>query len=225
VKGILLFDKPEGFSSFFFIPRLRRLFDEKKIGHAGTLDPFATGLMIYLVGKDYTRLAQTFLNDDKVYECHFHLGVETNTYDLTGQTIIQSSFIPSKEGVTQALAELSGEQLQVPPMFSAKKIEGKKLYELARIGQRVERLPCPVNIEIKDVEYRYPLLKLTVHCSKGTYIRSLAHDLGQLLGCGAHVSFLRRTTSGRYHLNHAVNYKNLFSNESNLNDYLITQEF
>lgn len=221
MSGILLLDKPEGYSSFFFIPRLRRLLSEKKIGHAGTLDPFASGLVVYLIGKEYTRLAQSFLEHDKEYFCHFHLGIQTDTYDLTGVTTYQSSLVPSKQQVSIALEQLSARTEQTPPMFSAKKQQGHKLYELARKGVSVQRSPCPIKVSFGDIYYSYPKLELRAYCSKGTYIRALANDLGQILGCGAHVSLLRRFASGPFHLENAIPSNWLYTHQADISQYLL----
>lgn len=200
MKGILLLDKPVGISSFWPIPRFRKIFQEKRIGHAGTLDPFASGLMVYLVGREYTRLADTFLLHDKSYEAQFKLGESTDTYDLTGEVKSRSNIIPTLEALQAAIATFQGNIIQLPPMFSAKKQEGRRFYELARAGHTVERKPCPIRVNMVLKSYEYPHVCVDVHCSKGTYIRSLAHDLGELLGTGAHATALRRTASGPFML-------------------------
>lgn len=199
-SGILLVDKPINKTSFSLVGALRRLLKVKKIGHAGTLDPFATGVMVMLIGKQYTKLSDKFLASDKEYLATVHLGIETDSYDTDGKIIQQNDFIPTQEEVAKALEHFQGEILQTPPMFSAKKKNGKKLYELARQGVTIEREPVPVTLSTTFISYNYPLIEIRVSCSKGTYIRSIAHDLGKHLGCGAHLCQLQRTRSGTFHL-------------------------
>lgn len=153
-----------------------------------------------LIGKQYTRLSDTFLSTDKEYVATAMLGIETDSYDCDGQVVNRSDIIPSLEQLKDALAFFQGEVAQVPPMFSAKKKNGKKLYELARKGVVIERAPVNVTMETQLISYAYPFVELRVKCSKGTYIRSIAHDLGQRLDCGAHLSALQRTRSGNFHL-------------------------
>ncbi len=200
IEGVLLLDKPRGCTAFNLVARLRKVLGVKKIGHAGTLDPFATGVMVMLIGRNFTRLSDQFLCQDKEYEAEAYLGAATDTYDCEGQILSQCGRVPTLEEIQVALQSFQGEILQVPPMFSAKKQNGKKLYELARQGKTVERPPAKVFVQITLLSYAYPYLSLAVSCSKGTYIRSLAHDLGQLLGVGAHLSQLRRVRSGQFHL-------------------------
>lgn len=198
--GILPICKPKGKTSFSLVSLLRRLTLVRKIGHAGTLDPFADGVMILLIGKNYTQLSNRFLNQDKEYVAVATLGVETDTYDTEGNIVAQNSSIPTQEQVETALLQFQGTVLQTPPMFSAKKVDGKKLYELARKGIVIDREAVTVTMHIELIDYSYPRLELKVACSKGTYIRSLAHDLGQVLECGAHLSSLTRTRSGTFSL-------------------------
>lgn len=207
VQGVLLIDKPAGRSSFSLIPALRRLCSEKKIGHAGTLDPFATGLMIYLIGKTYTRQAQGFSSEDKEYEMLVHLGKVTTTQDPEGEVISSCDVQPTLKQIEEAIETFQGESFQTPPMFSAKKQNGKRLYELAREGKEVERAPCTVHMKIELLSYEYPYLKLKVSCSKGTYMRSLAHDLGQKLAIGAYALELRRTRIGAFRLEEALSWQ------------------
>lgn len=198
--GLLLINKPKGRTSFSLVSALRRRLGVKKIGHAGTLDPFATGVMILLVGKQYTKQSDQFLCQDKEYIARLHLGVTTDTYDSEGTITATSPIEPTEVEFVKALASFQGEIQQVPPMFSAKKIQGKKLYELARKGQTIERPPATVMVHIELLNYAFPYADIRVQCSKGTYIRSLGHDIGQLLGCGAHLCELNRTRSGGFHL-------------------------
>ena len=221
LEGILLIDKPQDKSSFYLVKRLRHFTKVKKIGHAGTLDPFATGLMILLIGKKYTRQSDLFLNNDKTYETVLHLGFTTESYDKETATLFFSDKIPSLEEVECAIKNFQGEQYQTPPMFSAKKINGTPLYELARKGQNVERKPCKVNISISLIEYTYPYIRLSVTCSKGTYIRSLGHDLGLKLGCGAYLIKLRRTRSGNFQIDQSLSLSEIENNPELIQKYLI----
>jgi len=210
-SGILLVDKPVGKTSFTLVGALRRILRVKKIGHAGTLDPFATGVMVMLIGREYTKLSDTFLTCDKEYIARVRLGIETDSYDCDGGITRESPHIPSLEQIQAAIASFQGEVEQVPPMFSAKKIDGKKLYELARKGQTVERKSVKVHVETQFLAYDYPNLDIRVKCSKGTYIRSIAYDMGNLLGCGAHLSALQRTRSGTFLLENCIDGALLFS--------------
>lgn len=203
-KGILLVDKKGGSTSFRLVSLLRRLTGVQKIGHAGTLDPFATGVMVMLVGSEYTKKSDQFLQCDKQYKATFHLGITTDTYDIEGKIISQSDKIPTQEEIEKALNSFQGTFLQTPPMFSAKKVQGQKLYDLARQGISIPRAPVQVHVKIEILQYEYPSLKLLIDCSKGTYIRSLAFDLGELLGTGAHVSKLTRTKSGAFRLEECI---------------------
>lgn len=203
-EGILPVNKPAGKTSFFFVSVLRRLYQERTIGHAGTLDPFATGVLVLLVGKKYTRLSESFLHQDKEYVATLHLGIRTDSYDCEGQVVSTSCLIPTLPQIEEALFAFQGTIQQIPPMFSAKKIQGKKLYDLARKGITIERKPSSVTVHTTLLSYEYPYLRLQISCSKGTYIRSIAEDLGLALGCGAHLSALTRTRSGTISLDHCV---------------------
>lgn len=205
MEGILLVDKPKGKSSFHLVRRLRRLCGVQKIGHAGTLDPFATGVMVMLIGRKYTQKSNQYLQQDKEYVGRLRLGVETDTYDLEGTAVATSDKLPTLAQIEEALTHFQGTIEQVPPMYSAKKIDGKKLYELARQGKTVERKAKQVNVSIELLAYEEPFLDLRVSCSKGTYVRSLAHDIGQHLGCGAHLTELCRSRSGHFSLDHCIN--------------------
>ena len=203
-EGFLLIDKPSGVSSFFMVHVLRRRLKQPKVGHAGTLDPFATGLLILLFGRKWTRQADSFLCHDKEYEASLFLGSTTDTFDCTGTLTCGSPHIPTIDEITSVLAEFQGECLQTPPMYSAKKVDGKRLYSLARQGLSVEREPQKIRLTTTVCSYDYPRLDLHVCCSKGTYVRSLAHDIGQKLGCGAHLQGLRRTRSGQFNVDNAL---------------------
>lgn len=210
-SGILLVNKPKGKTSFNVVSAVRRVSGVQKVGHAGTLDPLATGVLILLVGKDYTRLSDSFLLQDKEYIGTLRLGVKTDSYDAEGKVLETSDIIPSEEEILAVLTNFQGSISQTPPMFSAKKIQGKKLYELARKGIEIPRAPQKVTITTKLLHYEYPYLSLHVACSKGTYIRSLAEDIGLALGCGAHLSDLTRTRSGAFSISECMDGNLLFS--------------
>ncbi len=208
-EGILLLDKPAGKSSFFLVSVLRRITKIKKIGHAGTLDPFATGVMVMLIGKNYTRLQQNFLNSDKEYIATLTLGQATNTSDTEGVITHTSDIKPTLEQIQTLLTKFQGEMMQTPPMFSAKKVKGKKLYELARQGISIEREAKRIHVVTTFLSYDYPHLKLQFACSKGTYIRQLADDIGKELGCYAHLNALVRIRSGSFHLENCLSFQQI----------------
>lgn len=199
-KGILLLNKPRSKTSFSLVHCLRRILGERTIGHTGTLDPLATGVMVMLIGKQYTKLSNQLLSQEKEYTARIHIGISTDTYDAEGRMTKTHDKIPDLEEIQKVLCDFQGTILQVPPMFSAKKQGGKKLYDLARKGIEVARAPCPVEVQTTLLAYAYPYLDLKIVCSKGTYIRSIAHDLGEKLGTGAHLSNLERTRSGDFHI-------------------------
>ncbi len=209
----LLINKPTGWTSFDAVAFIRKKVRQEnpgqkvKVGHAGTLDPFATGLLIIGVGREATKKIDEFKKLPKTYIATIRLGATTNTFDSTGQIIENPTAIPpTLEQITQAISTFIGPQDQIPPMFSAKKINGQRLYELARQGQEVERKPAKIVIyDIKILEYIWPYLNIEVHCGAGTYIRTLAHDLGQRLGVGAYCAELTRTAIGEYLLKNAQN--------------------
>ncbi len=211
-EGVLLVDKPRGKTSFSLVAALRKISHIQKIGHAGTLDPFATGLMVMLIGKNYTRLSQNYLTEDKEYFCKIKLGITTDTYDCDGKMVTTSSLIPTLSDIERALTFFQGTVEQIPPMFSAKKIQGKRLYELARRGIEIERKPVHVTLHTTLLDYTYPQVTLNIVCSKGTYVRSIAHDLGNRLTTGAHVSELRRLRSGSFHVSNSINGSILYDN-------------
>jgi tRNA pseudouridine55 synthase len=203
-EGILLVDKPPGVTSFSVIAKMRKVFGVKTIGHAGTLDPFATGVLVILIGRAFTRLQDSFLAKEKEYRALVLFGQSTDTFDCDGEVVAVSDRIPSRAEVEEALAAFQGTIEQVPPMYSAKKIAGKRLYDLARQGKVVERKPCKVEVHIEMIRYQYPELELVITSSKGTYIRSLAHDIGKKLGIEAHLHALRRVRSGHYSIDECV---------------------
>ena len=196
VHGVLLLDKPVGLSSNDALIRAKRVFNAKKAGHTGTLDPFATGLLPLCFG-EATKFSQDLLEADKSYEATVHLGIMTTTGDTEGEAVEQREVDVTLEQIEAALARLRGPILQVPPMYSALKRDGKALYEYAREGITLERAARPVTIHaLSLVEYTAPFLKILVTCSKGTYVRVLGEDIGAALGCGAHLNALRRIEVG-----------------------------
>ncbi|MES2901535.1 MAG: tRNA pseudouridine(55) synthase TruB [Pseudomonadota bacterium] len=196
VDGVLLLDKPVGFSSNDALIKVKRYMNAKKAGHTGTLDPFATGLLPLCFG-EATKFSQDLLEADKTYETTVHLGITTNTGDTEGEAIDTRAVNVTREQIETALAQFRGPIMQVPPMYSALKRDGKAYYEYAREGITLEREARPVTILALDfVAYEAPFLKLSVTCSKGTYIRVLGEDIGNALGCGAHLNALRRTEVG-----------------------------
>jgi tRNA pseudouridine55 synthase len=215
-EGILLVDKPKGKTAFDLVAILRRRLNVKTIGHAGTLDPMATGVMVMLIGKKYTTQSNQFLTEEKEYLGQVHLGIETDSYDAEGVEVSTSPIIPTEEQLLQALTRFQGEIQQIPPMFSAKKINGQKLCNLARQGKTVERQPVTLTVKTELISYAYPHIELRITCSKGTYVRSIAHDLGKLLGCGAHLSALVRTRSGSNCLTECIDGAGLYSGDITL---------
>lgn len=220
-EGILLINKPAGKTSFHLVYKLRQITHIQKIGHCGTLDPFATGVMVMLVGKSYTRLSSQITAHDKQYLATLILGSNSTTYDKDGTITHKSDKVPSLQEVEAALEQFQGTILQYPPMFSAKKVDGKKLYELARKGIEIERKPHEVTLQINLVEYDYPKLTLDVNCSKGTYIRSLAYDLGEVLKTGAFLEKLIRVRSGDFYLEDCIDYSLLTTPAFNYRHHLM----
>ena len=205
-NGILIIDKPAGWTSMDVCAKLRGIFHEKRVGHGGTLDPMATGVLPVFVGRA-TRAVEFAENSDKEYIAGLRLGLVTNTQDATGETLEEREALVTGEALEAALARFRGEIAQVPPMYSAVKINGKKLYELARKGKEVERKPRSVTIHALELLGRPEAgedFQLRVRCSKGTYVRTLCHDIGQALGCGGCMSSLRRTVAAGYTLADAV---------------------
>lgn len=197
-NGILIVDKPAGWTSQDVAAKLRGVFHEKRVGHGGTLDPMATGVLPIFIGRA-TRAVPFFEHADKVYEAGLRLGLVTDTQDATGRTLEERAVDITQVQLEAALDSFRGEIAQIPPMYSAIKVNGQKLYALARQGKAVERAPRPVTIFALDLlggagaDWR-----LRVHCSKGTYVRTLCHDIGAALGCGGCLSALRRTRAGAY---------------------------
>ena len=217
VHGIILLDKPAGPSSFRMVQLVRRALGIKKVGHAGTLDPFASGLLIICVGRAATRLVERLMAGDKEYLATLQLGVSTDTHDLEGRVLAEQPLTPDHFArLEQSLASLRGELQQVPPPFSAVKHRGKPLYAYARKGEMISKPPRRVVIEelaVLELDRAAGRLVLRIRCSKGTYIRSLAHDLGAALGCGAHLVALRRLASGPFRVEEAIDGSTLFDRE------------
>jgi tRNA pseudouridine55 synthase len=196
VDGVLLLDKPVGLSSNDALIKAKRYLNAKKAGHTGTLDPFATGLLPLCFG-EATKFSQDLLEADKTYEATVHLGISTNTGDTEGEAIATRDVNVTVEQIEAALAQFRGPIMQVPPMYSALKRDGKAYYEYAREGITLEREARPVTIHhLEFIAYEAPFLKLLVTCSKGTYIRVLGEDIGDVLGVGGHLNALRRTQVG-----------------------------
>lgn len=220
MKGILLVNKKIGKTSFSIISILRKITNIKKIGHSGTLDPFATGLMVLLIGKDYTKKASFFQSYNKKYYAKIHLGKISSTLDIKGDISHFSEKIPSKKNVLDVLKNFQGKITQIPPMFSAKKIKGQKLYILARKGIQIQRNPILVNVKTTFLRYSYPFLYLKIDCSSGTYIRTIADDIGKALACGAYLQKLSRVTIGPFSLKNSIKQEDL--SKENLKKYLLT---
>lgn len=203
LNGIILVDKPCDWTSHDVVGKLRGILHERRIGHSGTLDPMATGLLVVFVGRA-TRAVEFAEADSKEYIAGLRLGISTDTQDITGNTLKSSNSLPSKAELEQALSAFKGEISQIPPMYSAIKVGGRKLYELARRGESVERKPRRVTIYKLDIigenESDYVL---DVVCSKGTYVRTLCNDIGDTLGCGGCMSSLRRVKAGAFSIEKA----------------------
>ena len=207
--GILPVDKPATWTSFDVVNFVRSRFNVPKVGHCGTLDPAATGLLLLVLGK-FTSLSGKLSGVDKQYTGTLTLGVETDSGDLDGKVIARSETLPGEEEIKAVFNSFKGRSMQMPPMFSAVKVGGKKLYELAREGKVVERKARPVEIYYIDVlNVNLPDIEIRVGCSKGTYIRTLCHDIGQMLGCGAAMAALERTKSGQFVSETAITLKEL----------------
>ena len=204
MDGIVIVDKPQGWTSQDVTAKLRGVFQTRRIGHGGTLDPMATGVLPVFVGRA-TRGVEFFEHADKVYETVLRLGITTDTEDITGTVLTQRDAFVTGEMAENVLEQFRGEILQVPPMYSAIKINGQKLYDLARKGKEVERQPRQITIhELKLLGMDAEGIHLRVHCSKGTYIRTLCKDIGQALGCGGCMAALRRTAAGNFTAEQAV---------------------
>ena len=204
MNGIVIVDKPQGWTSQDVTARLRRVFNTRRIGHGGTLDPMATGVLPVFVGRA-TRGVEFFEHAEKVYETLLRPGITTDTEDITGTVLSQQEVSLTEQQVEAVIPKFRGEILQVPPMYSAIKVNGQKLYELARKGREVPREARPVTIhELTFLGFENGAIRLRVHCSKGTYIRTLCKDIGEALGCGGCMEALRRVSAGEYTTRDAV---------------------
>lgn len=213
MDGIVIVDKPQGWTSQDVTARLRRVFGTRRIGHGGTLDPMATGVLPVFVGRA-TRAVEFFEHAEKTYETVLRLGITTDTEDMTGTVLTEENVSFTEEQLQETLAAFRGEILQVPPMYSALKVNGQKLCDLARKGKTVERQPRPITIhELTLVERGENTLRLRVRCSKGTYIRTLCKDIGEKLGCGGCMESLRRVAAGEYTIDEAVPLQTLLDTE------------
>lgn len=197
--GLLVVDKPAGWTSHDVVARVRRLTGEQRVGHAGTLDPAATGVLPVAVG-DATKTLEHLGGSTKSYLAEITFGVETDSDDIDGRVVhVEASTAVTEPSLADALSAMEGEQWQMPPMYAAIKVDGRRLYELARAGQTVERALRPITIDaMLLIDWRDPVATVWVECSKGTYVRSIARDLGARLGCGAYLSNLTRTRSGPF---------------------------
>lgn len=205
LEGVLLVDKPTDHTSHDVVARLRRKLRMKRIGHAGTLDPMATGLLIMLIGKA-TRISQYLISLDKEYEGTIELGKVTDSQDAQGQ-VMETRPVPAltETELRSAMQGFLGDQYQTPPMYSAIKIGGVPLYKSARKGEEVEREPRFIRVAAFELtRFGVPTFDFRLRCSKGTYVRTIAHDLGQRLGCGAHLAALRRTATDRFQISQAL---------------------
>ena len=214
MDGIVIVDKPQDWTSQDVTARLRRVFGTRRIGHGGTLDPMATGVLPVFVGRA-TRGVEFFEHAEKAYETVLRLGLTTDTEDITGTVLTKSPVSFTREQLEKTLEAFRGEIMQTPPMYSALKVNGQKLCDLARKGKTVERQPRPITIhELTLLEQGENTLRLRVRCSKGTYIRTLCKDIGEALGCGGCMESLRRVSAGEYTIDEAVPLQELLDTES-----------
>ena len=221
MNGIVIVDKPQGWTSQDVTARLRRVFNTRRIGHGGTLDPMATGVLPVFVGRA-TRGVEFFEHAEKTYEAVLRLGMITDTEDVTGTVLESREVQVTEQAFLDILPRFRGEIRQVPPMYSALKVNGQKLCDLARQGKQVERKPRTITIHrLECLEFTGQTARLLVHCSKGTYIRTLCKDIGEALGCGGCMEALRRVTAGEYTMEEAVPLQTLLDTE-NPEQYLRT---
>ena len=213
MNGIVIVDKPQGWTSQDVTARLRRVFNTRRIGHGGTLDPMATGVLPVFVGRA-TRGVEFFEHAEKTYETVLRLGITTDTEDISGTVLTQQEACVTEAQLEAVLQQFRGDILQVPPMYSALKVNGQKLYDLARKGKEVERQPRPITIhELTLLGMEAEGIRLRVRCSKGTYIRTLCKDIGEALGCGGCMAALRRVTAGEYTIEESVPLQQLLETE------------
>ena len=214
MNGIVIIDKPQGWTSQDVVSKLRGVLHTKRIGHGGTLDPMATGVLPVFVGRA-TRAVEFFEHAEKTYEATLRLGITTDTEDITGTVLEETPVSVTREALEAALEAFRGDILQIPPMYSAIKINGQKLVDLARKGRQVERKPRPVTIfELTLLDFDGNTARLRVRCSKGTYIRTLCKDIGEKLGCGGCMEALRRTAAGAYGIEEAIPLAQLAESET-----------
>jgi tRNA pseudouridine55 synthase len=226
IHGWLILDKPQGITSNQALGRLKRLFDPRKVGHAGTLDPLATGVLPVAFG-EATKTVAHVVDCEKTYDFAIRWGVETDTDDAEGAPVRTSDARPSREAIEAALPAFLGTILQAPPSYSAIKVEGERAYDLARDGEAVELAPRPVSVyelEIKEL-ISHDETRLFCACGKGTYVRSIARDMGRALGCYGHISALRRTSAGPFHEENAISLETLesLSNSDGGQDALLSK--
>ncbi len=214
MNGIVIVDKPQGWTSQDVVSKLRGVFGTRRIGHGGTLDPMATGVLPVFVGRA-TRGVEFFEHAEKTYEAVLRLGMTTDTEDITGTVLEEKPVSVSKGQLLAVLEQFRGEIEQIPPMYSALKVNGKKLYDLARQGKEVERKSRKITVfRLECLSFDGQEAKLLVHCSKGTYIRTLCKDIGQALGCGGCMAALRRVQAGEYTIEQAVSLQELVETEN-----------
>lgn len=223
MNGIVIVDKPQGWTSQDVTARLRRVFSTRRIGHGGTLDPMATGVLPVFVGRA-TRAVEFFEHAEKTYEATLRLGIKTDTQDITGTVLEERPVTVTEQDILNVLPAFRGEILQIPPMYSALKVNGQKLYDLARKGKEVERQPRPITIhELELLHFDGQDARIRVRCSKGTYIRTLCEDMGEKLGCLGCMAALRRTRAGEYTIEKAVPLQTLLDAE-NPEQYLLSMD-
>ncbi len=230
MNGIVNVNKPTGITSFDVVSKVRRLYQIRKVGHAGTLDPDASGVLPLCIGKA-TKVIEYLMDKDKAYRVGLVLGMATDTQDASGNSILEKPVLSSDEEIKAAIKSFLGKREQIPPMYSAIRIDGKRLYDLARKGIEIERSPRPVTffkIDILSIVRKSDKAAVIfdVECSKGTYMRTLCHDIGELLGCGGHMNFLVRTRSGPFLLedSHALDDLEKLKDEGKLDTALIPMD-
>ena len=223
-EGFILVDKPKGITSHDVVDKLREITQVRKIGHAGTLDPLGTGLLVLGIGRRATRKLSEFLKLDKEYIAKLRLGAVSDTFDKEGKIEFKKvEKIPSREKIGKVIEKFIGKIYQTPPLYSAKKIKGKKAYVLARKGKKVELKTQKISIyKIKILRYKFPYLEIKINCSSGTYIRSLASDIGKALNCGALLEELRRTKIGNFSIEKAKKLDEI--NSENWENFLISPQ-
>ncbi len=222
-SGIINVYKEAGYTSFDVVAKLRGILRIRKIGHTGTLDPDATGVLPVCIGKA-TKVCGMLTDLDKTYEALMQLGITTDTQDLSGEILAKKDVLVSEDEVREVISHYVGKQLQMPPMYSAKKVNGKKLYEYARAGEEIARKPSEITVyEIEILSIDLPEVAIRVHCSKGTYIRTLIHDIGQELGCGAAMQSLKRTQVSQFLISESLTLTQIeeYVNAGVIEDYLL----